>query len=79
MRRHRVSEKPKGGFYLIAPPGNYKRNYQFTNSVQRNQKKKKNKHTYKYTKLQFNMEEKEGKTLLLLERLTGVIRLKVQS
>ena len=76
MRRHRVSEKPKGGFYLIAPPGTYKRNYQFTNSVQRNQK---NKQTYKYTKLQFNMEEKEGKTLLLLERLTGVIRLKVQS
>ena len=77
MRRHRVSEKPKGGFYLIAPPGTYKRNYQFTSSVQRNQKK--NKQTYKYTKLQFNMEEKEGKTLLLLERLTGVIRLKVQS
>ena len=76
MRRHRVSEKPKGGFYLIAPPGTYKRNYQFTNSEQRNQK---NKQTYKYTKLQFNMEEKEGKTLLLLERLTGVIRLKVQS
>ena len=78
MRRHRVSEKPKSGFYLIAPPGTYKRNYQFTNSVQRNQIKKK-KQTYKYTKLQFNMEEKEGKTLLLLERLTGVIRLKVQS
>ena len=77
MRRHRVSEKPKGGFYLIAPPGTYKRNYQFTNSVQRNQKKKQQ--TYKYTKLQFNMEEKEGKTLLLLERLTGVMRLKVQS
>ena len=76
MRRHRVSEKPKGGFYLIAPPGTYKRNYQFTNFVQRNQK---NKQTYKYTKLQFNMEEKEGKTLLLLERLTGVIRLKVHS
>ena len=77
MRRHRVNEKPKGGFYLIAPPGTYKRNYQFTNSVQRNQKKKKK--TFKYTKLQFNMEEKEGKTLLLLERLTGVKRLKVQS